>query len=149
MLVLPLPLRRAQCRQAAQLTVGALAAMAPGLALAEAAGGASMVMQAVFGLLVVLAIMLGALWLLKRVGLARPMANQPLKVVGGVSVGSRERVMLVEVAGQWLVVGVAAGSVSLLAQLPAQELPATTYTGPVPPAFSNWLKATIDKRNGK
>jgi flagellar protein FliO/FliZ len=135
--------------RATRIALAVSTGQAPGLALAEPATATGMVIQAVFGLVVVLAIMLGALWVLKRVGLARPMANQPLKVVGGVSVGNRERVMLVEVAGQWLVVGVAPGSVTLLSQMPAQELPASSYTGPVPPAFSSWLKATIDKRNGK
>jgi flagellar protein FliO/FliZ len=125
-------------------------ALLAGPAFADATGmGAGMVLQAVFGLAVVLAIILGALWVLKRMGLAKPASGQPLKVVGGVSVGNRERVMLVEVSGQWLVVGVAPGSVNLLSQMPARELPESSQAGPVPPAFANWLKATMDKRNAK
>ena len=40
-----------------------------------------------------------------------------IKVVGGVSVGTRERVVVLEVAGRWLVVGVAAGQVNAIADI--------------------------------
>jgi flagellar protein FliO/FliZ len=43
--------------------------------------------------------------------------------VGGIAVGSRERVLLLEVGEHWLVVGVAPGSVTGIATLPRGELP--------------------------
>jgi flagellar protein FliO/FliZ len=69
------------------------------------------------GLLVVLVVMVLVAWGLKRAmpnGLGQ---NAVAKIVGGVSVGSRERVVVVEVAGRWIVVGVAPGQVTSLADI--------------------------------
>ncbi|WP_039788478.1 flagellar biosynthetic protein FliO [Herbaspirillum huttiense] len=100
------------------------------------------------GLTAVLAIMAGIAWLFKRTGLVqRAQGNAVAKVVGGVSVGTRERVMVIEVADQWIVIGVAPGRVNTLATMPRQEhvaAPASAASA----NFSSWLKNTIDKRNG-
>lgn len=102
-----------------------------------------------FGLLVVLALMAGAVWLMKRMGMVKTGAASVGKIIGGVSLGNRERLVIVEVADQWIVVGVAPGRVSALAQLPRQERSeAKLETAPAAPNFSEWLKQTIDKRNG-
>lgn len=111
-----------------------------------------MVLQALFGLLVVLGIMAGAAWLLKRFNPVKPGQAGQVRIVGGVSVGSRERVVVVEVADQWIVVGVAPGSVNALSTLPRQELPAPGQTQPDGTsgrAFSSWLKQSIDQRNAR
>lgn len=106
-------------------------------------------MTMMFGLLVVLGIMVGIAWLLKRSGLTNIGGNGvPVKVIGGTSVGPRERIVVVEIADQWLVVGVAPGRVNTLATIPRQEYD----TAPITPAgknFSSWLKQTIDKRHGR
>ena len=102
-----------------------------------------------FGLVAVLAVMAGIAWLLKRFGLSQNLSgNAAAKVVGGVSVGSRERVMVIEVGEQWIVVGVAPGRVNALATLPRQELTAQQSSQASAPAFATWLKHTMDKRNG-
>lgn len=106
--------------------------------------------QVLFGLIVVLAVMATIAWLMKRFGMARQAGNSVVKIVGGVSVGNRERVLVVEVGEQWIVVGVASGRVSALANMPRQpgvDLPANSVL-PVQ-NFSSWLKQTIDRRNGK
>ncbi|MBV8634622.1 MAG: flagellar biosynthetic protein FliO, partial [Burkholderiaceae bacterium] len=77
--------------------------------------------KVLLGLVVVLGAMAGVLWLMKRTGLGPAQGGGAIKVVGGVSVGNRERVLVLEVAGQWIVVGVAPGSVNALANLPRQE----------------------------
>jgi len=100
------------------------------------------------GLVAVLAIMAGIAWLFKRTGLVqRAQGNAVAKIIGGVSVGTRERVMVIEVADQWIVVGVAPGRVNTLATMPRQEhvaAPASVASA----NFASWLKNTIDKRNG-
>lgn len=102
------------------------------------------------GLGMVLALLVGLAWLFKRTGLVKGTgSNAVAKIIGGVSVGTRERVMVIEVAEQWIVVGVAPGRVNTLATMPRQELLATSSTPSVPAAnFSAWLKQTIEKRNG-
>ena len=79
--------------------------------------------QAIVGLVAVLVLMAALTWLLKRVGLARVMGNSPVKVIGGVSVGGRERVLVVEAGDQWIVVGVSPGRVNALTTMPRQEVP--------------------------
>jgi len=125
------------------------AAPAPAPAPAAAApspSSAGSLLQVVFGLLVVLGLLAGALWFLKRMGGGRFAPGSVVKIVGGVSVGNRERVMVVEVADQWIVIGVAPGRVNTLASMPRQEQPAA-HAAPGVPNFSAWLKQTIEKRN--
>jgi flagellar protein FliO/FliZ len=105
-----------------------------------------------FGLIVVVALMAALAWLFKRSGLVKGFGgNAVAKIIGGVSVGTRERVMVIEIADQWIVVGVAPGRVNTLATLPRQEHAAAPSSSDVAPAtnFSSWLKQTIDKRNGR
>jgi flagellar protein FliO/FliZ len=116
------------------------------VAAGSAPGSASSLLQVIFGLLVVLGLLAGALWFLKRMGGGRFAPGSVVKIVGGVSVGNRERVMVVEVADQWIVIGVAPGRVSTLASMPRQEQPAA-QPAPGVPNFNAWLKQTIEKRN--
>ena len=53
-------------------------------------------LQGIFGLLVVLGLMYGAWWILRRTGFNRDNTGVNMKVVGGISIGNRERVMIVE-----------------------------------------------------
>jgi flagellar protein FliO/FliZ len=133
---------------AALLTVAASGAQATAATSPAASASAGSLFQVLLGLVAVLALMAGAAWLLKRFGLAKNAGSSTARIVGGVSVGSRERVIVVEVADQWIVVGVAPGRVNALATLPRQES-AVTLEADAPPAknFAAWLKQTIDKRN--
>jgi flagellar protein FliO/FliZ len=103
--------------------------------------------QVLLGLIVVLVLMAAAAWSLKKFGVSKLAGNATVKIVGGVSVGNRERVMVIEVADQWIVVGVAPGQVNALSTMPRQENVASTVVTPVAKNFSAWLKQTIDKRN--
>jgi flagellar protein FliO/FliZ len=105
-------------------------------------------LQVLFGLIVVLGLMAAAAWALKRFGAARMASGAPVKIIGGVAVGSRERIMVVEVADQWIVVGVAPGRISTLSTMPRQESAAAPAAPQLPKTFSAWLKQTIEKRNG-
>ena len=105
-------------------------------------------LQVLVGLVIVLALMAGAAWILKRMGVAGGGPNNVAKVIGGVSVGNRERVVVVEIADQWIVVGVAPGRVNALSSMPRQEHMAITEETPGAKNFAAWLKQTIDKRNG-
>jgi len=126
----------------------AAAAPAPAPAtVTSAPSSAGSLLQVIFGLIVVLGLLAGALWVLKRVGGGRLTGGSVVKIVGGVSVGNRERVMVVEVADQWIVIGVAPGQVSKLADMPRQEQQQGAAALPGAPNFSAWLKQTIEKRN--
>lgn len=140
--------------QAIAPRVFALFALLTASSAAFAAGepgpaSAGSLFQVLLGLIAVLGLMAGAAWLVRRLGLARMTTPSTVKVVGGVSVGTRERILVVEVADQWIVVGVAPGRVNTLTTMDKQELPVEADNGPVAKNFSAWLKQTMDKRNAQ
>jgi flagellar protein FliO/FliZ len=85
--------------------------------------GAAGLLQAGLGLAFVVAMIFGCAWVARRFGLQQTGSGRLLKVVSSAMVGQRERVVVVEIGGQWLVVGVAAGQVRALHTMPAQTLP--------------------------
>ena len=66
------------------------------------------------GMAVILAAVVVILWLLKRLGRMTMTANNQIRVLGGVSLGAREKLVLVQVADKQMVLGVAPGSVRTL-----------------------------------
>lgn len=117
----------AQAADAPNAAAPAIAPAAP--AAAAAAGpGAGGLAQAVVGLALVLALIWGAAWLMRRLQPQARMGGSALKIVAAQAVGQRERVVVVEVADHWLVVGVAQGSVNALATLPKGTLPEASAT---------------------
>ena len=118
---------------------------------ASSAGGG--LMQTTLALFFVIALLLGGAWVLKRFG-PRGFGggSNTVKLVGALSVGARERIMVVEVGDQWIVVGASPGRMNALATMPRQETPDTAIGGQpmaAPANFADWIKHTIDKRNGK
>jgi flagellar protein FliO/FliZ len=75
------------------------------------------ILKMVLGLAVVLAVMALISWGVKRLLPGGAGGQSALRIVGGVSVGSRERVVVIEVADRWIVVGVAPGQVNGIANL--------------------------------
>ncbi|MEE9332037.1 MAG: flagellar biosynthetic protein FliO [Methylophilaceae bacterium] len=122
------------------------------------------VLKMVLGLAVVLAVMALISWMVKRLLPGATSQNTAVKVVGGVSVGSRERVVVLEVADRWLVVGVAQGQVSSIANLEvgSDQLTASVvgdkattkgaddaiahaaFANPIVKPFSEWLKKSAN-----
>ena len=107
--------------------------------------GAGSLLQVFAGLVLVLLLVMGAAWALRRIGRVPGMSNQAIKMVGAASVGTRERVVLLEVAGTWIVVGVAPGQVRSLATLPKGDLPTVSSPSPVAPPFAQWLQRFTDR----
>lgn len=75
---------------------------------------AGALIRLIVGLIAVLAMILALAWLLKRSGgVGRPLGGK-LRVLGALSVGQRERVVLVQVGEKQLLLGVAPGRVQAL-----------------------------------
>ena len=79
---------------------------------------------AVFTLLLVLGLIIGLGWLLKRLPGSGFRPAEGMKLVASLNVGARERLVVVEVNGQQLLLGVTAGGINTLHVLP-EPLPAT------------------------
>jgi flagellar protein FliO/FliZ len=115
---------------------------------AAAPTSAGSLLQVLAGLVAVLGLMAGAAWVLKRFNGGRAGSNSVVRIVGGVSVGSRERVLVLEVGEQWIVVGVGAGRVNALATMARQQCADDVPTlTPATSAFPGWLKQIIERRN--
>jgi flagellar protein FliO/FliZ len=108
------------------------------------------VVQMIVSLLLVLAAVMAVAWFLKRINHQHHGALSALKVISGISVGQRERIVLVEVNDTWLVVGVAPGQVNALHSMPKGSIPEGDSTnGAIPErSFQSWLKQHMEKRNG-
>jgi len=114
---------RKRCIPASTLAVGSFlslsvsgafaAAAKTGLPIAEP-GLASNLLHMILGLLVVVAIILAGAWLLRRFGRISPGRQGALRILDGLSVGPRERLVLVQVGDTQLLLGVAAGRVQTL-----------------------------------
>ena len=122
----------------------------------SATPGAGSLLQTILALVLVLALLLGLAWVMKRFGPRAMGASANVRLVGALNIGGRERIMVVEVGNQWIVVGASPGRVNALATMPRQDgaqgqdaqLGDHGNTAAPPAAsFGEWLKKTIDNRN--
>ena len=119
---------------------------APGTATPEL--GAS-VLQMLFGLAVVIALLFACLWLIRRLSAPRG-GGAAIKVLGAAAVGPRERVVLVEIGEDVLVLGVAPGSATRLHEMNRPELALPADVPGQPPSagksFAAWLHQAAERR---
>lgn len=105
--------------------------------------------QVLFGLGLVLAAIAGTAWLLRKFAPGQVAASGALRVVGGVAVGPKERVVLVDVGDTRLVLGVAPGHISTLHEMPRPDEPVlASAESPVGPFYAR-LKEMLEKRGMK
>lgn len=120
------PARVQQRRSAAGQALRATGGCLPTLVMASPVWAApaetgSALLQMTLSLALVLILLVGTLWLLKRFRVGQRSAGGTLKVVASAAVGPRENVVIVEVGEEWLVLGVAPGNVRLLKTRPRGE----------------------------
>ncbi|KDE39596.1 Flagellar biosynthesis protein FliO [Nitrincola lacisaponensis] len=101
------------------------------------------VLQLLLGLGLVLGTIFLIAWLLRRVTLI-PGQHRKLKVIAALSLGQRERAVLVQVGEQQVLLGVAQGQVTLLKSF---EQPVIQPEAPAETAFSRTLGQYLHKRN--
>jgi flagellar protein FliO/FliZ len=115
---------------------------------APAISAAGSLLQVFIGLVAVLLLIAATAWVAKRFGVHRGGASSLVQVVSSASVGTRERVVVVEVGDSWLVVGVAPGSVNALMTLPRGEVQPASTPG-LNASFAASLQQLIQKRREK
>ena len=104
--------------------------------------------QVILGLGLVLAAIAGCAWLLRRFGGLQAHGSGAIKVIAGSAVGQRERVVLVEVADTWLVIGVAPGQVTTLHSMPKGDI-INESDAEVRQGFPRWLRQVREKRDAQ
>ena len=110
----------------------------------------SQITSLILGLALVLAVIAACAWLLKRIAPRTCGNSGSLRIVAGAAVGPRERVVVVEIGATWLVLGVAAGTVNALHQMPRLDAPTDIqHESPAHTPFAAWLKQIMEKRGGR
>lgn len=71
-------------------------------------------LQLVLGLLLVIGLIFVLAWLMRRVQRAGPAGNQVIKLVGSRALGTRDRLVLVQVGNEQVLLGVSPGTITAL-----------------------------------
>ncbi|MGH8671355.1 MAG: flagellar biosynthetic protein FliO [Burkholderiales bacterium] len=105
-------------------------------------------LQVLFGLALVLAAIAGTAWVMRRLAPGQTSAGGALKLIGGIAVGPKERVVLVEIGDTWLVLGIAPGRVTALHTLDKPETARIPSEASGKRSFATWL-AQFKSRHSK
>ena len=81
-------------------------------------------LQAMLALMLIVGLLAGTAWLASKVTGGKGFGQGGMKVVGGIALGPRERIVLVEVGDTWLVIGLVPGQIRTLYKMPKGELSA-------------------------
>ena len=119
----------------------ALALNKAGATMPEPAGAGSL-FQVFLGLVVVLLMIGGVAWITRRFGGFHMGASGSLRVLGAMSMGPRERVVLLQVGEKQLLLGVAPGRVSTLHVLD-EPLPVAPVSNTQGDNFASRLAAVL------
>ena len=104
-------------------------------------------MEMLLGLSLIIGVLFFGAYFLRKLNGGRSFGNSgPLRVVGGLMISTRERIVLIEVGDTWIVIGIAPGQIKTLHTLPKGELTAST-SGERP--FGQWLKQISERNNDK
>ena len=106
------------------LMTGVAWAVVPAATVAAVPSTSDSLGRMVYGTVIVLLVIAAIAWVLRRVLPGQTMAQRGvIKQVGGLQLSPRERVVVLEVAGRWLVVGINAGQMTALGEVdpPAAE----------------------------
>jgi flagellar protein FliO/FliZ len=109
-----------------------VATVATAAAPAVSSGVAGQLTQLVFGLLLVLGLIFFLAWLLRRVQQAGPAGKgQVIELIGSRALGPRDRLMLVQVGNEQILLGLSPGSITALHVLKEPvQVPSTEKTTP-------------------
>jgi flagellar protein FliO/FliZ len=126
---------------AAEPVATATAAAAP----AVSSGVAGQLTQLVFGLLLVLGLIFFLAWLLRRVQQAGPAGKgQVIELIGSRALGPRDRLMLVQVGNEQILLGLSPGSITALHVL-KEPVQVPSATEKATPEFAQRLLEMLGK----
>lgn len=101
--------------------------------------------QAALALGVIVFLLMGTAWFARKLSGGKGFGQGGMKMIGGVALGPRERIVLVEVGESWLVIGIVPGQIRTLHTLPRGSLSSDESSAREKP-FAQWLKTISDRR---
>jgi flagellar protein FliO/FliZ len=102
-------------------------------------------LQVALGLLIVLIVIIALAWAVKKMSYLQAGGKSVAHIVGAVSVGTRERVVVLEIANRWIVVGVASGHVSAIANLDIETIDLKDQTSDLTKSGANFMTTLLDQ----
>jgi len=101
------------------------------------------VMRWLGGLIFVLAIFFFCVWLMRKTNLFNMHSNNQMRIIGGLSLGTKERLVLVQLGSKQLVLGVCPGRVETLHVLEGDECLSANATNPSEESFATKFSAAM------
>jgi len=124
----------------------------PQWALADASAvpgvSASTIVQTLLALLVVVGLLAGTAWFTWKVAGGRGFGQGGMKTLGGITLGPRERIVLVEVGDTWLIIGIVPGQIRTLHTMTKGAFADHPQDGSTDQPFAQWLKQIVERPNG-
>ena len=104
-------------------------------------------LQAGFALILIVGLLAATAWMARKVSGGKGFGQAGLKVIGGVALGPRERIVLVEVGDDWLVIGIVPGQIRTLHRLAKGSLPEGTLPAGADKPFAQWLQGIANRQH--
>ncbi len=104
-------------------------------------------MQMLLGLTLIIGLLFAGAYLLRKLNGGRSFGHTgPMRIVGGLMISARERIVLLEVGEEWIVIGIVPGQIKTLHTLPKGEIQAP---GSSEKSFSQWLKQIGERKKNE
>jgi flagellar protein FliO/FliZ len=124
-----------------------LAAWAQAAAVEAPDVSGSAIMQMLLGLTLIIGLLFAGAYLLRKLNGGRSFGHTgPMRIVGGLMISARERIVLLEVGEEWIVIGIVPGQIKTLHTLPKGEIQAP---GSSEKSFSQWLKQIGERKKNE
>jgi flagellar protein FliO/FliZ len=137
---------RAFCSLFLLAPLTALAAEPAAKAVATPVAGSDIggqLVQLLLGLLLVIGLIFALAWVMRRVQQIGPRGNQAIRLVASQALGPRDRLLLVQVGGEQVLLGISAGRITPLHVL--KEPVSLEATEPATPEFAQRLMELLGK----
>ena len=103
--------------------------------------------QTTLALILIVGVLIGGAWLAKKMSGGKGFGQGGMKIIGGVTLGPRERIVLIEVGDEWLVIGIVPGQIRTLHRLTkGLSTPDDLTPSPSEPPFAQWLHSVTERR---
>ena len=104
-------------------------------------------LQAFLGLALIIALLGATAWFARKLSIGQHFGQAGMRVIGGIALGPRERLVLVEVGEQWLVIGIVPGQIRTLHRLAKGSLPEGALPAGADKPFAQWLQGIANRQH--